>query len=131
MFVFFFFFFFLSDFRIMSHSPFACKWQNRFWDSKPIVARFLSNKSGTSDIQIPHSSLELHPALCMHDVCCVHGLGANRTSEQNVLSLILLILLAKLTNQKMGICRHCILYPLRLRPPFPNDMQTLRPKANL
>ena len=28
-------------------------------------------------------------------------------------------------------CRHCILYPLQLRPPFPNDAQTLRPKASL
>ena len=27
-----FFLFSLSDSRIMSHSPFACKWQNRFWD---------------------------------------------------------------------------------------------------
>ena len=46
----FFFFFFLSDSRIVSHSPFACNWQNRFWDNEPVVARFLSNKGGNSDI---------------------------------------------------------------------------------
>ena len=28
-------------------------------------------------------------------------------------------------------CIHCILYPLRLKPPFPNDAQTLRSKASL
>ena len=45
-----FLFFFLSDSRIMSHLPFTCKWQNRFWDSEPVVTRFSSNKGGTSDI---------------------------------------------------------------------------------
>ena len=60
-----------------------------------------------------------------------HGLGQSRTSKQNVLSLILLILLAKLTNQKKGICRYHILYPLQLGPSFPNDAQTLRPNASL
>ena len=126
-----FFFFFLSDSRLVSHFPFACKWRNRFWDNEPIIARFLSNKGGTLDIQIPYSSLELHPTPCMHDVCCVHGLGSSRMSKQNVLSLILLILLVKLTNQKKGIYEHRILYPLRPGPPFPKDAQTLRPKANL
>ena len=33
-------FFYFSDSRIVSHSPFACNWQNRFWDSEPIVAHF-------------------------------------------------------------------------------------------
>ena len=133
LFVFFFFFsfFFLSDSRIVSHSLFACKWQNGFWDNEPIIACFLSNKCGTSEILIPHNSPELHPTPCMCDVCRVHGLGLNRTSKQNVLSLILLILLAKLENQKRGICRHRILYPLQLEPPFPNDTQTLRLKASL
>ena len=28
-------------------------------------------------------------------------------------------------------CRHCILYPLRLEPPFPNDDSTLKPKVGL
>ena len=28
-------------------------------------------------------------------------------------------------------CRHLILYPLQLRPPFPNDNITLRPKVDL
>ena len=27
--------------------------------------------------------------------------------------------------------RYCILYPLRLRPPFPNDVEILRPKVGL
>ena len=126
------FFFLYSDSRIVSHSPFACKWQNRFWDNESVVARFLSNKGGTSNIRIPRSSLELHPPLpCMHDVCHVCGLGLSCTSKQNVLYLILLISLVKLTNQKRGICRHRILYLLRLKPPFPNDAQTLRPKASL
>ena len=126
-----FIFFLFSDSRIVSHSPFACKWQNRFWDSGPVVAHFLSNKGGTSDIRIPRNSLELHPTPCMRDVCHVHGLGLSRMQKQNVLSIILLIPLAKLMNQKRGICRHCILYPLRLGPLFPNNAQTLKPKTSL
>ena len=114
-------FFFFNDSRIASHSPFACKWQNRFSDSEPVTVRFSSNKDGTSDIQIPRNSSKLHPAPCIHDVCCVHRLGPSYTSKQNVLFLILLILLTKLTNQKRDICRHLILYPLQLGPPFPND----------
>ena len=94
------FFFFLNDFRIVSHSPFACNWQNKLWDSEPIVACFLSNKGGNSNIGIPQNSSVLHLAPCMRDVCCVHRLGLSRTSKQNVLSLILLIPLAKLINQK-------------------------------
>ena len=39
-----------SDSKIVSHSPFACDWQNRFLDSEPIVACFLSNKGGNLDI---------------------------------------------------------------------------------
>ena len=124
-------FFFLSDPRIVSHSPFACNLQNRFWDSEPIVAHFLSNKGGNLDIWIPSNSAELHPAPCMHFVCCVHGLGPSRTSKQNVLYLILLISLAKLTNQKRGICRDRILYPLPLGPLFLNDAKILRPKVGL
>ena len=126
-----FFFFFLSDSRIVSHSPFACKWQNRFWDNDPVVTCFSSNKGGTSDIRISRNSPELHPAPCMRDVCCVCGLGLSRTSKQNVLSLILLISSTKLSNQKRGICRHRILYPLRLGPLLSNDAQTLRAKASL
>ena len=125
------FFFFLSYSMIVSHSPFACKWQKRFWDSKPIVAHFPSNKSGTSDIRIPCNSLELHPARCMRDVCRVGGLGPSHTSKQNVLSLILLIPLAKLMNQMREICRQRILYPLQFEPPFPNNALTLRYKASL
>ena len=80
-------------------------------------------------IALSHSPFarKLHPTPCMHDVCCVCGLGPSHTSKQNVLSLILLILLAKFMNQKKGICRHRILYPLRLRPSFPNNAQTLEP----
>ena len=115
----------------MSHLLFACKWQNRFWDSELVVARFLSNKGGTSDIRIPCSSLELHPALCMRDVCRVRGLGPSHTSKQNILSFILLIPLAKLMNQKRGIYRHHFLYPLRLGPPFPNDVEILRTRVGL
>ena len=121
-------FFVLSDSRILSHLSFAFKWQNKFLDSEPIIARFPSNKGGNSDIRIPHSSLELHPAPCMRNVCCVRGLGSSRTSKQNILSLILFISLTKLTNQKKGICRNRILYPLRFKPPFPNDARTLRPR---
>ena len=77
----------------------------------------------------PEASASL--ALCMCNVCRVRGLGPSCTPKQNILSLILLIPLAKLTNQKRGICRHCILYPLRLRPLFPNDARTLRPKIGL
>ena len=76
------FFFFLSDSRIVSHSSFAYKWQNRFWDSEPIVARFPSNKGGTSDIRISRSSSELHPTPCMRDVCYVRGLGPSCMSKQ-------------------------------------------------
>ena len=96
-----------------------------------VVAHFPSNKGWTSNIRIPRNSLQLHPAPCMCDVCRVHGLGLSRVSKQNVLSLILLISLANLMNQKRGICRHRILYPLRLRPSFPNNTQTLGPKASL
>ena len=116
-----FFFLFLSHSRIMSHSPFTCKWQNGFWDSEPVVTRFLRNKGETSYIRIPRSSPELHPAPCMRDMCCVRRLGPSRMSKQNVLSLILLIPLAKLTNQKRGIYRYYILYSLRLGALFPND----------
>ena len=83
------------------------------------------------DIQIPCNSSELHLALCMRDVCHVHGFGSSCMSKQNTLSLILLILLAELMNQKRGICRHYILYPLLLGPLFPNDVKTLRPKVGL
>ena len=93
-------FFLFSNSRIVSHSPFACNWQNRFWDSELIVTRFPSNKSGTSDIRIPCNPVELHPTPCMYVVCHMRGLGPSCTSKQNVLSLILLIPLAELTNQK-------------------------------
>ena len=80
---------------------------------------------------MPRNSSELHPAPCMHDVQCVCRLGPSHTSKQNFLSLILLILLPKLMNQKRDICRCYILYPLRLGPPFPNDAKILRPKVGL
>ena len=115
----------------MSYSPFACNWQNRFWNSEPVVSRFPSNKGGNSDIRIPHNSLELHPSLCLGDVCRVYGLGPSRMSKQNILSLILLVPLKKLTNKKRGIRRHRILYSLQLGPPFPNDVEILRSKIRL
>ena len=43
-------FFFFNDSRIASHLPFACKWQNKFWDNEPIIAHFPSNRGGTLDI---------------------------------------------------------------------------------
>ena len=113
----------------MSHSTFACNWQNRFWDSDPIIAHFPSNKGGNSNIRIPRDFVELHLAPCMRVVCCMLRLGSSHTSKQNVLSLILLIPLTKLTNQNKGICRDLILYPLQLRPSFPNDVKILRPKV--
>ena len=67
----------------------------------------------------------------MRDVCHVHGLGPSHTSKQNVLSFLLLIPLAKLMNQKRSICRHRILYPLQLGPPFPNDVEILKSKVGL
>ena len=67
----------------------------------------------------------------MHDVYHVCRLESSHTSKQNFLSLILLILLPKLMNQKRDICRCYILYPLRLEPPFPNDAKILRPKVGL
>ena len=94
----------------MSHLPSTCKWQKKFWDSELVVACFLSNKGGTLDIRIPCRSSELHLAPCVHDVCHVRGLDLSHTMKQNVLSLVLLIPLAKLTKQKRGICRHHILY---------------------
>ena len=112
-------FFLLSDSRIVSHSPFDCNWQNRFWDSEPVISHFSSNKCENSDIRIPRNSSELHPCPCMQDVCHVCGLGPSRTSKQNVLSLILLIPLVKLTNQTRNIYKHHILYPLRLEPRSP------------
>ena len=115
----------------MSYSPFACNWQNRFWNSEPVVSRFPSNKGGNSDIRIPHNSVELHPAPCMRVVCCVRRLGPSCMLKQNVLSLTLLISLVELTNQKRGIYRHRILYPLRLGLLFPNDGKILRPKVSL
>ena len=124
-------FFFFNDSKIVSHLPFACNWQNKVWDSEPVIAHFPSNKGGNLDIRIPHNSSELHPSPCMRDVCRVHRLGPSYTSKQNILSLILLILLTELTNQKRGICKHRILYPLRLRPPFPNNAEILRPKVGL
>ena len=124
--------FFLSDSRIASHSPFACKWQNRFWDNELVIARFLSKKGRTSNIKKSYATLQscTPPLVCMMCVVCV-GLAHAAHQKKHVLSLILLIPLVKLTNQKRGIYRHRILYPLQLEPPFPNDVRTLRPKASL
>ena len=70
----------------MSHLPFACNWQNKFLDSEPVVAHFLSNTYGTLDIQISHNFAELHPALYVRVVCRVRGLGPSHTSKQNIAS---------------------------------------------
>ena len=60
-------------------------------------------------------------------VCHVCGLGPSRTSKQN----IFLISFSELTNQKMSISRHHILYLLRLEPPLFNDVGILKPKIGL
>ena len=92
----------------------------------------MSNKGGTSNIRIPHNSAELHLVCSVRVVCSVHGLSLSCMSKKkNVLSLILLILLAKLTNQKKSIFRHRILYPLRLGLPFPNNVGILKPNVGL
>ena len=49
--------------------------------------------------------------------------------KKKFFSLILLIQLVELTNQKRGIGRQSILYPLWLRPLFPNDVEILEPKV--
>ena len=98
--------------RIVSHSPFACNWQKMFWNSEPVVAYFSSNKGRTLNLQIPQNSTELHPAPCMRVICRVRGLGLSRTLKKKILSLILLIQLVELTNQKRGIGRQSNLYPL-------------------
>ena len=72
----------------MSHLPFACNWQNRFFDSELVIAHFLSNKGGTSDIRILRNFTELHLAPCMHDMCSVCGLGLSLMSKQNVVSYL-------------------------------------------
>ena len=69
------------------------------------------------------------PHVCVLFVMCV-GWASAIHRKKNVLSLFLLIPLAKLTNQNWGNYRHLILYPLQLRSSFPNDGSTLRPKVN-
>ena len=114
----------------MNHLLFAYNWKNRFLDSEPVVSRFPSNTCGNSDI-LPHNPAELHPAPCMCVVCHVHGSGPRCTLKQNVFSLILLIPLEELINQKRGIYRHHILYPLWFGPPFPYDVRILKGKVSL
>ena len=104
------FVFLFNDSRIVSHYPFACNWQNKLWDSEPVIAHFPSNKGRNLDIKVPCNSAELHLAPCICVVCCVRGLGLSRMSKQNFLSLILLIPSAELTNKKKtGIFTHHIL----------------------
>ena len=67
------------------------------------------------------------PHVCMLCVVCLGW--AQVICRNKMLSFILLIPLTKLTNQNRGICRDLILYPLRLRPSFPNDVKILRPKV--
>ena len=51
-----FFFSLFSDSKIVSHSPFTCNWKNKFLDSEPTIAHFLSNKGGNLDIE-SHTTL--------------------------------------------------------------------------
>ena len=103
------FVFLFCDSNTMSHLPFTCNWQNRFWDSEPIIARFPINKGGNLDIRISHNTTELHPAPCMCVVCCVCGLGLSCMSKHNVLSLILFIPSMELTKKRKG---HLIIFSL-------------------
>ena len=79
-------FFFLSDSWIASHSPFAYNWQNRFSDGKPVLARFLSNKGGNSDIRIAHDLCGVAPRPMY--ACCVlcAWVGLEPYIETNVVS---------------------------------------------
>ena len=52
-------------------------------------------------------------------------------SQINLVFFFFWFPLMKLTNQKKDICRHRILYPLRLEPPFLNDARALKFKAGL
>ena len=70
-----------------------------------------------------------HPMYVCY-VPCV-WVGPEPYLEKNFLSLILMIPLAKFTNQNKGICRHRILYPVRLEPLFPSDAEILKPKVGL
>ena len=117
-------FFFFSESRTVSHSPFACKWQNKLWDSEPVIGCFLSNKGGTLNIQIPRNSSKLHPTPCICDVCRVRRLGLSCTSKQNILSLILLIPLVKLMNQNGESIdtAFCTLYDLGPHSPMMLEM---------
>ena len=54
------------------------------------------------------------PYVCVMCVVCVGW--ARAVCQNKILSLILLILLAKLMNLKKGIYRYCILYPYDLGP---------------
>ena len=82
------FVFLFSDFRIVSHSPFAYDGQNRFWNSEPIVAHLLRNNGENWDILIPCNSSELHPAPFMRDVCRVRGFGKTGSEIVNVSLLV-------------------------------------------
>ena len=118
----------------MSHWPFACNRKNKFWNSEPVIARFSSNKGENSDIQIWHDFAKLHLAPCMRVIYCVRGLGPSHTTNCFVSYFFYFFIFyfwAEFTNQKRGIYRHCILYPLWLRPLFPNDGSTLKPKVGL
>ena len=72
---------------MVSHSPFACHWQNGFWDNEPVIAHFSSNKDENSDIRIPRNFLELHPAhVC---VMCVVCMGEAQAVRQNKIFCLL------------------------------------------
>lgn len=96
---------------LVSHLPFAYNWQTRLLDSELVITRFPSGTCGTSNMRIPRNFTNF-PDVCMLFSVCV---GWDRAVHLNiVLSLILLILLEELTNQKRGICKHyiCTLYDL-------------------
>ena len=67
------FYFILFFFKwLRTHSPFAYNWRNRFRDSEPVVAYFLSSKGWNSNIWIPRDSAELYLAnVCVLYAMCV------------------------------------------------------------
>ena len=82
------FVFLFSDFKIVSHLHFVCNWQNKFWNSEPVIAHFLSNNGGNWDILIPRNSSKLHLAPFMRDVCHMRGFSKTGSGIVNLSLLV-------------------------------------------
>ena len=64
------------------------------------------------------------------DLCLIfNNIGLNYNQNLGMMPMIQLVSMG--TKSYISCCRHRILYPLQLGPPFPNDAQTLRPKTSL